>query len=160
MCGRTVWPVATPFIAAMLDFPLLDSLCERFAHGLDGRLGEIAVAFGAGARNFGLERLLAGMKDPHEFGFATEVQQHGQREASKLHTVSASLADRIINIDSARSAELVNRQFYVSLRGLGSMRGSIPIAPRACGGPSVGSRKRNSPSRSPDIARLATGIRI
>ena len=59
----------------------------------------------------------------------------------------------IINIDSARSAELVNnRQFYVSLRGLGSMRGSIPIAPRACGGPSVGSRKSNSPSRSPHIA--------
>jgi hypothetical protein len=118
------------FIAAMLDFPLLDSLCERLAHGLDGRLGEIAVAFRAGARDFGLERLLAGMKDPHEFGFATEVQQHGQREASKLHTVSASPADRIINIDSARSAELVNRQFYVSLRGLGSMRGSIPIAPK------------------------------
>jgi hypothetical protein len=101
------------------------------------------------------------MKDPHEFGFATEVQQHGQREASKLHTVSASPTDRIINIDSARSAGLVNnRQFYVSLRGLGSMRGSIPIAPRACGGPSVGSRKRNSLSRSPHRQRPATGIRI
>jgi len=68
----------------MLDFPLLDSVCERFAHGLDGRLGEIAVAFGVGACDFGLEWLLAGMDDPHQIGLAAEVQQHGQGEAGDL----------------------------------------------------------------------------
>ena len=72
------------FIAAMLDFPLLDSVCERFAHGLDGRLGEIAIAFGVGACDFGLEWLLAGMDDPHQIGLAAEVQQHGQGEAREL----------------------------------------------------------------------------
>lgn len=39
------------FIAAMLDLPLLDGACDRFAHGLNGRLGEIPVAFGVGARD-------------------------------------------------------------------------------------------------------------
>ena len=42
-------------IAAMLDFPLLDSACERFSHGLDRRLGEISVAFGVDAHDLGLE---------------------------------------------------------------------------------------------------------
>ena len=66
------------FIAAMLDFPLLDSVRERSSHGLDGRLGEVAVAFGIGARDLGLERLLAGMDDAHKIRLAAEVKQHSQ----------------------------------------------------------------------------------
>ena len=74
------------FIVAMLDFPLLDSAGECFTHGLDSGLGEIALAFGVGACDFGLERLLAGMNDPHEIGLAAEVQQHRQGEAGELVT--------------------------------------------------------------------------
>ena len=68
----------------MLHFPPLDGVCECFAHGLDGWLDEVAVAFGIRACNFGLEWLLAGMNDARQIGLATEVQQQGQSQAGEL----------------------------------------------------------------------------
>ena len=80
------------FIAAVLDFPLLDSVCERFAHGLDGRLGKVAVAFWVGACDFALSSFSPGWTIRTRSGSPLRYSNMVKvRPASSLrHTFSAS----------------------------------------------------------------------
>ena|SRR6516164_5600806 len=70
-------PGGDALVVAVLDFPALDGPREVPADRADLRLAEVAVAFGIGACQLWLERLLAGMGELDYVGLAGKVKQQG-----------------------------------------------------------------------------------
>jgi hypothetical protein len=74
---------------------------------------------------------------------------------STSHAAQGATVDRVIvNVDSLRSAQLVNRrQFYVSISRPGPTPAFTPMTPKRCAARSAGRRRRNWRSTSLSNAR-------
>jgi len=88
------------------------------------------------------------------------------RSRPTSHAAQGAAVDRVIvNVDSMRSAQLVNRkQFYVSISRAGTTPGSTPTTPRRCDTLLAGSRTRKSRSTPsgnvPRWARASKGVAL